>query len=343
MSQDSYRPPPPARPRPPAPPPPAPTASAGPARARLLVVLPGGVTCRSWDDFLAVSAQRWDELRDHLVSGRLGAAVARAGYSERVPDPDSRSSPDQRLDDWLGSLPTTRQASPELDVQPSRIDLDASGELGPVRLRIANVGYRLLRFRVMVEPFDATWLVLPPSLDGIEMIAVEEATIDLAVVPPRRPRRPLTATIRVESNGGERLIPVSIRSSGGSRADQPAPGRSAWWVGAAVGLVGRPLVLLLDRLVPSGLPLGPTWLVLGILGLGVGVWLVGRQAGLVDRLFGALAGSLGGFLAADAAILASEAMPTAPWWWSMVAWSVLGGLAAAATGLAAPQVREAPR
>lgn len=340
MSHDPYRPPSPARPGPSAPPPP--TDPANRARPALRVVLPGGLTCRTWDDFLAVSAQRWDELRDHLVTGQLGAALARAGHADRVPDPNAPDSPDERLDDWLGSLPITRASAPELEVQPSRIELESADAPFKARLRIANVGYRLLRFRVAIEPADVDWLVLPTTAAGLEMVAVEELTLDLSVLPAgrNRRRRARTATLRIESNGGERLVPVLIRPAAGSSVVVDDRLGSRWLgvvVGGSLGALSWPLVRGLGRLSPGGSSWPTAGLVFGVLGLAVGAWVVGRKVGWIDRLFGSLAGGIGGVLASGAAIMAAEALPTAPWWVSVAAWSGLGALAAFATGLTVPR------
>ena len=83
--------------------------------------MPSGEVCRTWDDFLTVSAQRWAELRDELTSGRLAGYLAAIGRSDLAPRADAPGTPDERLDAWLGSLPTTRPSRPELDVHPRSI------------------------------------------------------------------------------------------------------------------------------------------------------------------------------------------------------------------------------
>src|SRR5437764_1320086 len=81
-------------------------------------VLGPGAVCRSWDDFLTVSAQRWRAMRDELVTGRLAAFLVSSHHAQLAPSPDAPGTPDERLDAWLASIPTTRPSQPELDVHP---------------------------------------------------------------------------------------------------------------------------------------------------------------------------------------------------------------------------------
>ncbi|MHC5544692.1 FHA domain-containing protein, partial [Singulisphaera rosea] len=63
---------PPSKPNPP-PPIPSTTTTTVASKASTLptpFVLASGATCRTWDDFLTISAQRWASLRDELSSGR---------------------------------------------------------------------------------------------------------------------------------------------------------------------------------------------------------------------------------------------------------------------------------
>ena len=75
--------------------PPQPT-NAKPVGSAFLFTLKSGATCRSWDDFLAVSAQRWGELREELTSGRLGKFLGSIGRGDLVPDAFAPGSPDER-------------------------------------------------------------------------------------------------------------------------------------------------------------------------------------------------------------------------------------------------------
>src|SRR4051812_33696032 len=68
----------------------APAASpTGPKALPSPFAMASGATCRSWDDFLTVSAQRWSALRDELTSGRLAAFLARVGAGAMAPAADA--------------------------------------------------------------------------------------------------------------------------------------------------------------------------------------------------------------------------------------------------------------
>src|SRR5947209_7444521 len=104
----------------PASPPPVP-ARAGPLPSAF--TLASGARCRTWDDFLTVSAQRWPAMREELVSGRLAAFLTSVGRGDLAPSAQAPGTPDERLDAWLGALPTTRPSRPELEVHPATVRL----------------------------------------------------------------------------------------------------------------------------------------------------------------------------------------------------------------------------
>ncbi len=146
-----------------------------------------GATCRTWDDFLTVSAQRWAALRDELTSGRLAAFLARVGAGAMAPSADAPGTPDERLDAWLGSLPTTRPGRPELEVHPETLAVRAATGGGTIRqaVQITNVGYRLLRSTVRVEPSAASWLRVPAEFARGPFVTVDRTEVPVEVQSPR--------------------------------------------------------------------------------------------------------------------------------------------------------------
>ena len=106
-----------------------------------------GAQCRTWDDFLVLSAQSWSQVRDELVSGRLAEYLRRIGRPDLIPHSAPDRSPDDRLDEWLARLPATQSSAPELDVHPETLLVQAKmgGGVTRLSLRITNVGFRLLR------------------------------------------------------------------------------------------------------------------------------------------------------------------------------------------------------
>ena len=114
---------------------------------RLLSSWLSGAQCRTWDDFLVLSAQSWTQVRDELISGRLVEYLRRIGRPELISHSARNQSPDDRLDEWLGRLPATQSSAPELDVHPETLVVQAKmgGGVARLSLRITNVGFRLLR------------------------------------------------------------------------------------------------------------------------------------------------------------------------------------------------------
>ena len=104
--------------------------------------LASGAQCRTWDDFLVLSAQSWTQVRDELVSGRLAEYLRRIGRPELIPHSRPDRSPDDRLDEWLARLPATQSSAPELDVHPETLLVQAKmgGGVARLSLRVTNVG-----------------------------------------------------------------------------------------------------------------------------------------------------------------------------------------------------------
>ncbi|MEO6811981.1 MAG: FHA domain-containing protein, partial [Isosphaeraceae bacterium] len=186
-----------------------PTVSAsGPINLRL----PSGTTCRSWDDVLAISAQRWNELRDDLTTGRLAASLIAIGQGALAPSPETPGSPDERLDAWIASLPTTRASTPDLDLHPATLTVRATpgGATTRRKVRVANVGYRLLRATARIEPDGTPWLTIAPGFAGKPFVTAEGIDLPIDVTSPESFTGPLSAALVVESNGGTRRVKVVL-------------------------------------------------------------------------------------------------------------------------------------
>jgi hypothetical protein len=192
-----------------------PSASTGAAAApagRLAIPfsLSGGPICRSWDDFLVLAAQRWQALCDELSSGRLADYVRKLQRPDLVPRMEKGRSVDDQLDEWLGRLPVSRPSGPELDVYPESFSIRAvaGGGLTRQTLRVTNVGYRLLRSTVRVEPAGSHWLRLPAESNGRPFATIDQTDLTIELDLPETLGRPLDAAIVIESNGGTRRVPV---------------------------------------------------------------------------------------------------------------------------------------
>ena len=218
-----------------APPPPR-SPRPGDLGARSRTSIAGGTTCRSWDDFLTASAQRWESLRDELTSGRLAAFLGSIGRADLAPSPALPGTPDDRLDAWLGGLPTSKAARPELDVHPARLVVRATPGGGVIRksVHVANVGYRLLRSTARVEPPGLAWLAIPPEFAGKPFATVDGTDLPLDLTIPETLDGPLKAELVIEGNGGSRRVEVVLEArpatgrGGGARGARRRPRARPW-------------------------------------------------------------------------------------------------------------------
>lgn len=232
-------------------------------------MLKSGTSCRTWDDLLTVSAQRWEALRDELTSGRLAAFLAANGLDDLAPEANAPGTPDERLDAWLAQLPTARPSVPELDVHPETLTVRALAGGGVTRqvLAITNTGYRLLRSTLKLEPNAASWIRIAPTHDSGPLITVDRTEVPLEVEIPENLAAPKTGTIVVESNGGIRRVTVRLERL-------PAPESIPELSSAMYGAGGPNFLELVER-IPTGLRLA-----LGSLG-GLGTRLLIALGGLL--------------------------------------------------------------
>jgi hypothetical protein len=332
----------------------------------------GGLVCRSWDDFLTASAQDWAGLREELVSGRLAAFLASTGRAALAPDPNAPGSPDDRLDAWLATLPTTRRPTPELDVHPDRLAIPFTPGGGTTRrtLAVTNTGYRLLKTTASVEPTDTPWLRLAEGFAGRTFATVDRTVLPLDVILPETLPGPLAASLVLDSNGGKRRVPVTLEPRAAippqpeAIGEEPAgldlgelreairriPPRGRLIAGAAGGLLGRLAVGLASALfarpdAPTPGLLGPALLgaALGAVG---GIELVRRRGGLAEVPAGAVSGGVAGGLGAAVVVAACRAVEgwlgAAPSL-ALIAplWGLIGAALAGLSLLAVPQARRA--
>lgn len=326
----------------------------------------GGPTCRSWDDFLTASAQRWEAIRDELTSGRLGSFLASVGRPDLAPSPRAPGTPDDRLDAWLGSLPAGRDARPELDVHPARLVIRATPGGGTIRrsVRVSNVGHRLLRSTARVEPEGRGWLSIPPEFANGPFATVEVTDLPVVVTIPETLGAPLVGGLVIEGNGGSKRVEVVLEARptadeipgagpappGGATlaamiARQPPVARVPAWGMAAmaarlvVGVAGGSLGS--DAMTASGPDapkLGGVALLLAAAGAGLGARLAWRRGGPREAPAGGFAGGFAGVVAAAALVAACRSIEPilGDWSTSVIAvsglWAVLGaGLGAIST------------
>jgi len=309
------------------------TSHPAPAPASRLPIpfsMAGGVSCRSWDDFLVLSAQHWVELRDELSSGRLAEYLGRIQRLDLVPRRDKNRSADDQLDEWLARLPATESSAPELDVHPESLIIHAvaGGGITHQTLRVTNVGYRLLRCTARVEPAGTPWVRLRPEHNGRPFSTIDQTDLSIELDLPETIDRPLSSQIVIESNGGTKRIAVRIeRPAEQVVVPEPAVGASVSVIpelgqhlsrmlaglrpGARIvlGCVGamalRVMVMLINVLTTGGQgawQVQPRLSSVAILMVGVGVlvgaWLASRRGEWRDLPAAGFAGGSLGLLAA---------------------------------------------
>jgi hypothetical protein len=224
-------------------------AASSPPAGRLPVpfAMAGGPSCRTWDDFLVLAAQRWTDLRNELASGRLAEYLGRIQRPDLVPRLEKDRSLDEQLDHWLSRLPASRSSAPELDVHPEALNVRAVSGGGVTRhsLRITNVGYRLLRCTARVEPAGTGWIRFRPEHDGHPFFTIEQTDLPLEVEIPEVVDRPLSAAIVLESNGGTRRVLARIERPAEPVASlEPATGAGVIEVSDWSRRLGRSLARL---------------------------------------------------------------------------------------------------
>ncbi len=186
--------------------------------------LASGDTCRTWDEFLTVSAKSWTALREELISGRLGAFLKAAGRDDLAPAANSTKSPDERLDEWLGRLPTTRAVEPDLEVHPGvvRVRGLAGGGLTRAKIVVTNTGYRLLRSTLRFEPPETSWVHASPGFAD-RFTTAETTEIPLDVQIPETLETALSAFMVIESNGGTRRVEIRVEPQAKAEPLPPPP------------------------------------------------------------------------------------------------------------------------
>jgi pSer/pThr/pTyr-binding forkhead associated (FHA) protein len=286
-------------------------------------VLKSGGSCRGWDDFLTVSAQRWKDLREELTSGRLADYCASIGRSDLSPSKSSAGSPDERLDAWLHGLPSQTPCRAELDLHPIAITVKSGGG-GTVRrsARITNIGFGILRAKARIEPADATWLRIAAPHAGDEFTTIEGVEIGIEVDVPDEKNASRSASLVIEGNGGTVRLPVRIEPAKAatdsiepSHENEPVwstppwrswlekvPGRRRLLLGGLTGLLGRFMIAGLGAVAGSGFggaaALPGAALAAALAG---GVWglrVALKRGDLSDAPFGLFAGGVGGVIVA---------------------------------------------
>jgi FHA domain len=354
------------------PPPPRPQAQTQQQpQASFLFTLKSGSVCRSCDDFLRVAAQRWGDLREELSSGRLDAWLRSTGRADLVLPRIVNASPDEHLDAWLGRLPSTLPARPELDAHPARlvIKVTPGGGILTRSIQVANVGHRLLHFRATIEPANASWIKVAAPFAGQTHAVIDQVEVPLDVEIPATLPRPLIATLLLDGDGGSKRIELVLEPKaavdatplaagpavavGPSMAERlstvPAASRLLalglggvalrFAIAVASGSLGAGGMRASDAATPSLLGLA---LVCGVVAAVVGGVRASRRGGIGELGFGAISAGIAGAALAGVLVAICRSVEPALGGWTtspvLVAllWGVLGAVIAGISLLVFP-------
>jgi len=176
--------------------------------------LKGGLICRSWDDFLRVASQKWTDLRDELSTGRIDGWLTSIRRTDLIISAQADASADDRLDAWLGQLPSTQPATAEMEVHPKRllIRVIPGGGTTLRSVQVANVGHRLLRMSARIEPKETRWIKVADASSGRVQTVIDSYNLPLEVSIPDRLPGSMTATLVIDGNGGSQRVDLILEA-----------------------------------------------------------------------------------------------------------------------------------
>ncbi|MGE3820606.1 MAG: FHA domain-containing protein, partial [Isosphaeraceae bacterium] len=326
---------------------PAPPPLPGDAKPSPMVNQPGppapfrmasGMTCQNWDDFLTASSKSWKALREELASGRLGAFLASQGRGDLLPRAAAPGqNDDDRLDDWLCRIPTTRLATAAMELHPTALRVKAleAGGVTRASLRITNTGYRLLKISLRIDPTGTSWVKIPKVFASGPFKVPEECEVPIEVTIPPNLDAPIVTSLTVDGVAGSRRVEIRLEPARGL-SEFPEPGPSASTASPApspvsalrrLALPSRILILAMAGLTLRGLiglgdqialriplgelespRLGGAALLMAALGAVLGGRFALKHGESPDLAPSAVAGGVGGILLAAVAVAACRSI-----------------------------------
>lgn len=180
-------------------------------------VFPDGLTCSSFDQLVLAHQDHWQVLLDLVREGYLQSFLSSMGRMDlalAAREASQAPDPERGLDELLTKLPNGVLESPKLRVEPTEINLGQipAGRDHRFELYLENQGMRLLHGQITCV--NAGWLSLGdnPGVPQKHFQFHGELTLPVHLRGKflRASKRPLTARLVIESNGGNISIPVRV-------------------------------------------------------------------------------------------------------------------------------------
>lgn len=177
-------------------------------------VFPSGQACHNYDQLARACIQNWQEARNLLRQGLLGAFLGGLGRSDLAQAAQQAAGfpdPDRGLDQLLGRLPTHHLEGPKLQAEPAEINIGILKVSDQRRfdLHIVNQGMRLL-FGQIVSASD--WLALGEGQGQAQRLfqCLDQVNVPVQVRGHllRASPKPLVGKLVIESNGGTLTVRV---------------------------------------------------------------------------------------------------------------------------------------
>jgi hypothetical protein len=178
-------------------------------------IFPSGQACHTFDQFALACVNNWKEALQYLESGDVANFMAGLGRADlALAAREAARFPDHErgLEQFLEKLPTHALPAPQLQVEPTQVNLGllTVGKDSRFELRLANGGMGLLHGSVAFEA--CPWLSLgdKPGVRQKLFQFLRDTVIPVRVVGKqlRASNKPLEAMLTVESNGSNVIIPI---------------------------------------------------------------------------------------------------------------------------------------
>ena len=176
---------------------------------------PSGKACHNFDQLALACQENWAETLELLQQGYLETFLGSLGRADlalaareaaRYPDND------RGLDEFLAKLPSDVLAPPQLEVEPTEVNLGQlrPGEDRDLELHLTNQGMRLLYGSVICE--NCVWLTVGEGPGAPQKFFEFTDELDVPVhirgQHLRASNQPLEGLLLVESNGGSATVRV---------------------------------------------------------------------------------------------------------------------------------------